>query len=475
MKLTSDNTVPAIIGLSIVLSVAMFFRFSGLAEQLIFSTDQARAMLAGRNILLGHLTLSGPETSVAGISLGPLYYYLTAIALWFSNFQPIGPARMVAGMSTLTCGIVSLYVWRNWKNNLLALLSGLILALSPLVLWQGRIAIEPTPLPLVVILWLWSLTEALRSRSRAWWIAASLWPLLAVQLNLSAGILWGVQFVVWSLFTSRLSQTNKARVLGSGLFLTGLAVLLKIPRGTTELTYWWQKWSLYTFPDHSLATIILGILLAATILFWTLRFLEEWQLQRYTAAPETLLLVFSVMSGVAFTLKTVGGDHSLGIIYVVPAIILPLALRPLLQRVTPSILILGSLLFFGLWAHQSFLWLQNTNHGLTIQDHQVVVDEILTLTTGEPYNLVYRGHLDVYDAADDHYQYLLWLAGNPPQQSARIALEEQYFERWLLPPNADRRSAEKTLYLYYPATALDRYAQQGTLYFTGKAAVDVVE
>ncbi|MCD8484583.1 glycosyltransferase family 39 protein [Candidatus Woesebacteria bacterium] len=474
MSTDTARTVPAVIGFSIVLSVVLFFRFYNLPEWLIFSTDQGRAMLAGRDILLGDFVLQGPATSVAGISLGPLYYYLTAVALWFSNFHPIGPAVMVAGMSVFTTAFLYLYVWRNWQNQILAVVSGLLYALSPLVTWQARIAIEPSPLPLIVIAWLWSMTEAVQGNNRRWWMAAALLPVLGIQFNFSAAVLWAAQAVIWLLFTDSIDRVWKQRIIGTGIFLSGLLLLVRAVRGTTSFAYWTREWLLATFPQTPFAATLLFVIFASTLVFWCLHLWDRWRAQLLPPIHETILLVWISLSMMAFTLKTVGGDHALAILFLAPAIVIPVGLQSLFRPRWQVFSLAGAIGFFGLWSLQAFSVLPELR-GQTVADHLPVVESILELAQKEPYALVYRGHLDVYDAADDHYQYLLWYAGHPPAQSARIALEEPYFEKWLRTDTHMSSAVARTIYVYYPANALDRYEQEGTLHFSGPAVLDVVE
>lgn len=475
MTTHAERTVPALIGLSIVLSVVLFFRFYGLADHLIFATDQGRALLAGRNILLGNWITQGPSTSVDGLSLGPLYYYMTAIALWFSQFHPIGPARMVAGISVFTAAILYLYVWKNWKEKSLAVLAGLAYAVSPLVNWQARIAIEPSPLPLIVILWLWAVTEAMRYQSKKWWVVASMLPFIGAQFNFSAVVLWVAQALILLIITPRLTATWKNRFLGlGGASMAGLVIGKFLWSTPTNLTYWYREWLLWTFPGKPVAAIILFIFATSTLVFWILSWAHRWYRQYPQNILRIVLLSWILTSTLAFTLKTVGGDHALGLIFLAPALLIPLGVYPLVKMKRFVIPTLGSILIFLLWAMHS-LPLVNQSGQLTVQDHYAVINAIQAITKGEPYNLVYRGHLDVYDAADDHYQYLLWYAGFPPTQSARIALQNPYFEQWLYPPNRLSQPVDKTLYLYYPADSLSRYGQQGWLYQENEFALDVVE
>ena len=71
-----------------------------------FLGDEGRDVLVVYNILHGHLTLLGPTSSVGGFFLGPIYYYFMAPFLWFFNYNPVGPAIMVALFGIATVWLV---------------------------------------------------------------------------------------------------------------------------------------------------------------------------------------------------------------------------------------------------------------------------------------------------------------------------------------------------------------------------------
>ncbi len=436
-----------LIGLSIVASVATFFRFNHLSQWLVFSADQGRAMLAGRNILLGHWLWWGPPTSVSGFSLGPFYYYLTAIALWFSRFDPIGPAVMVS-----TCGVVATLILFRWTqrywDNLTAITAGLLLALSPLAVAQSRIPVEPSPLPLFWLLWLAAATFWLETKQRRWLAITLVINLLSIQLNFAAIIGLPVLATVWLIQTKRLVIDRKRLMFWLGSWALLLLVWYKSWRGPqTDPRYLAAIWQQLTTPDHWLAATAL----------WTILVIGLWRLYqgaRRRQTPVLLLFVWLIWGSWALLVKHVSGDHSLVFLFPAVALVLALGIRSLLsQSIYWSLagLVLGLLLLSG--QTQPYLSRQKP----TLPDHYFTVSQIIALAQNQPYALVYRGYLDIYPAADDHYQYLLWLAGQPPVDSARIELSDQYREQWLLQGGVPVR----TIYLYYPWYEADRYPNVG--------------
>ena len=78
--------------LVLVIGIALFFRLYKLREFYIFEHDQDLYSFIVRDILSGHFRLIGQLTSIDGVFIGPLYYYLLApfYALFgYIRFLPI--------------------------------------------------------------------------------------------------------------------------------------------------------------------------------------------------------------------------------------------------------------------------------------------------------------------------------------------------------------------------------------------------
>src|SRR3989344_1455399 len=86
-----------------ILIYAAFLRLYLIMDYMTFLGDEGRDVLIVYKILHGDLTLLGPTASVGGFFLGPIYYYFMAPFLWLFNYNPVGPAIMVAlfGIATV--------------------------------------------------------------------------------------------------------------------------------------------------------------------------------------------------------------------------------------------------------------------------------------------------------------------------------------------------------------------------------------
>lgn len=438
-----------LIGCSITLSIAAYFRYFRLDELLVFATDQGRALLAGRSILFGNVLLTGPLTSLSGFSLGPFYYYLSALALKLSGFDPLGPAVMTATFGVATAVAIFLFLKKFWGGEV-AIFGGILYAFSPLAAIQSRIAIEPSPLPFFTLLWLWLTTQWLRTENmRLFWLS-TLTIFFATQLNFSAIIFLPIMGLTWLVVSNAFVPARKATLFTFFALFLLFAQLYKSAVGPiTSAQYLSRIWLALTADNVFLGTLLFGI---AIFGLWRI-----YSRARRKSVPATLIVTWIIVSFLAFLLKNVSGDHALAILFPAAPILIAIGLEPLFQGKVRLVVPVAAIVFFLVLGYSANGRVFQ-GKDLTIHDHQKIVDKVIELAGEKPYELIYRGHLDVYDAADDHYQYLLWRAGNPPAQSFRIESQEPLRERWLL----ERQPAEKTIILYYPWYEADRYISVGT-------------
>jgi len=437
-----------ILAVSILVSVASFFRFFALSEKLVFQGDQGRALLAARDILAGQLTVLGPETSVAGFHLGPFFYYLIAPALWLADYHPVGPAFLTAGMGVATVLLLYFYGKRffSWEAGLLM---GLLFALSPHAIWQSRMALEPAPVPFFAVLWLYAMTSWIEEKRWRWLVVSGLCIFLGIQLNFSFIAL--LPAALW-LLIPELPLPGKIRYQlqrGSLVLLGIVAVLRTLWPPTTSWQYLLNIWTELTLP----AFPVVAMLVPSVFLM----FVGASLLKNPRPFPQTLwpLLALSLFSFSAFTLKNVSGEHALAMLFPVPAIAAGIAWKLFRPRtLRKEILALLSIIAVVLLLTVQAWRYLNQKEGQFLAEYQAVTEHILELAEGEPYRFVYRGHLDVYDAADDHYQYLLWQQGNAPVESFRREVSSETQDSW---NRFHAAEYQRTIVLYQPPFNFNEY------------------
>lgn len=179
--------------LTLIIILAAFLRLYRIEDYMTFLGDQGRDVLIVYNILHGHLTLLGPTSSVGGFFLGPIYYYFMAPFLWLFNYNPVGPAVMIALIGTLTVWLVYKFS-SEFFNTKVGFIAAFIYAISPVVVSYSRFSWNPNPMPFVSLLILYILyRNSLKSDYKKLLTAGFLLG-IAMQLHYLATFLTAVIF-----------------------------------------------------------------------------------------------------------------------------------------------------------------------------------------------------------------------------------------------------------------------------------------
>lgn len=176
-----------------ILLLAAFLRLYRIQDYLIFLGDEGRDVYTVYRILHGHLTLLGPAASVGGFFLGPIYYYFMTPFLWIFNYNPIGPAVMVA-----LFGIATVYfvykVGSEFFNKSIGLIAAFFYAMSPLVIAYSRSSWNPNILPFFSLLTLYLLYRALKENRFKLFLFSGISLGISLQLHYLAVFLGIIMF-----------------------------------------------------------------------------------------------------------------------------------------------------------------------------------------------------------------------------------------------------------------------------------------
>lgn len=123
------STTGIFILLTVAIIVGLFMRFAYLKENLFFSHEQGRDMLAVKKIVDGKLTLIGPRTSIEGIFHGPFYYYLIVPFYLISSGDPLG-AMIPFIFFGVACIFLSYLVGKSFFNKYVGIISALLCGVS---------------------------------------------------------------------------------------------------------------------------------------------------------------------------------------------------------------------------------------------------------------------------------------------------------------------------------------------------------
>src|SRR3989344_463006 len=162
-----------------VILLAAFLRLFRIADYLNFLGDEGRDVMVVRNILHGDLTFLGPRSSAGDFYTGPIYYYMMAPFLFLSNYNPVGPAIMIALLSVATVYMIYRF-GREWVGEPGALAAAALYAVSPLVIQYSQSSWNPNPMPFFSMLIFYLLYRGVKKPS--------------LPLFIIIGILYGIAF-----------------------------------------------------------------------------------------------------------------------------------------------------------------------------------------------------------------------------------------------------------------------------------------
>ncbi len=144
----------------LILFLAAFLRLYRIQDYMTFLGDEGRDVLVVYNILHGKLTLLGPTASVGGFFLGPIYYYFMTPFLFVFNYNPVGPAVMVALLGIATVWLVYRFS-KEMFNSRVGLISALLYSISPVVIAYSRSSWNPNIFPFFSLLTFYVIYKAL--------------------------------------------------------------------------------------------------------------------------------------------------------------------------------------------------------------------------------------------------------------------------------------------------------------------------
>ena len=164
--------------LLVIILTAVFLRLYKIGDYMTFLGDEGRDVIVVRRLLVyGDPILIGPGTSIGGMYLGPLYYYMMAPVLFLAGFSPVGPAVQVALLGVVTVFLVWL-VAREWypsfngaySTNWTALIAAGLYAISPTVIHFSRSSWNPNIMPFFSLLSIYSIWKVYKDKNYNWLI-----------------------------------------------------------------------------------------------------------------------------------------------------------------------------------------------------------------------------------------------------------------------------------------------------------------
>lgn len=236
----------------LILIIAAFYRFYRIEDYMTFLGDEGRDVMIVYKILHGNLTLLGPTASVGGFFLGPIYYYFMAPFLWLFNYNPVGPAIMVALFGIATVWLIY-KIGKEFFGTSVGLIAAGLYSISPLVVIYSRSSWNPNPVPFFSLLTLYIIYKAVKNNNGKLFALSGFIFGILMQLHYLAlfiGVIIGAYLLTYHYVFSRdnifkiLLKQYLCIFLG---FIIGWSPFLafEIRHGFTNIT------SIYNFIIHS--------------------------------------------------------------------------------------------------------------------------------------------------------------------------------------------------------------------------------
>ncbi len=214
-----------IVGLITLFALALrLWRIDG---YMTFLGDEGRDVRIVRDLLHGNLVFIGPMTSIGNMYLGPLYYYMMAPALFLSNLNPVGPAIMIALLSTATI-VFTWWVGRTWFNPLTGIIAAILFAISPVAIIYSHSSWNPNPMPFFALLAVWSLWQVWKNHKFNWLPMIGIALAFALQMHYLGLLLIPTLGLFWLLTAKSVWKTKqrKSFLLSSLLSLIVFLLLM---------------------------------------------------------------------------------------------------------------------------------------------------------------------------------------------------------------------------------------------------------
>ncbi len=203
--------------LTIILLLAFFVRVYRTEDLMGFYYDQGRdALVIWKLWHEGKPFLIGPVTGLAGIFLGPLFYYLIAPFYLMGGGDPRIPA-MFLSLTTVFALVILYYLGWKMQSRLTGLIAVIIGGFSYYLVLAGRWLSNPTPMFLLSMLILWNMWSILTNDQRAktkdtlaglsqksnyLWISLSLLLGISLQFESASAIFYipmAIVFTIWQM------------------------------------------------------------------------------------------------------------------------------------------------------------------------------------------------------------------------------------------------------------------------------------
>lgn len=422
-----------------VIIVACLIRIYKLPELMPFYGDIGRDFLVAKNIITENkFPLLGPPTSLDWLNLGPMVYYLWALAFFIGGFHPVSIGYLVILFDIGT--IVLLYkIGTNFLGKQKGILAAFLYALSPLAIFHSRIPLHTNISPFFSTLTIFLFAFWLRTRKEKFLYLSFFSAGLMLQSHLATGII-----VLYLLFYLILKERNFEKLLKS-LFFFAIPLIPLLLADFVQKKFMMAKflvWIPYralsffgVFTARNMFTlergfktiqVLLGSIQKAIFLpnqYLSLFLLLISLIYFYKLAKKNeiarFILILVLFSGLAFFIHGEPQEHYLVFLAPLFAIFLSNFLRDLLRKqlilavfilvLIPSINLI-SLIKFHYYVNDGIVT-PKFNYGIPLGQQIEIMKFIIKDSGGRNYQIVNPPDMMALTTLYENYRYLGWWLG----------------------------------------------------------------
>ena len=423
----------------IIVVVCLFTLFYNLKESTLFIGDFGWYYLEARDFLLGkHIPLVGIPSSVPILRQGAVWTWLLAGALRIGNFNPYSGAYLAALLGFISIILTYIFVRDIWGEKL-AILLGLFVATSPLLIFHLRLPFQTAPIYLATLLLVRSFSKSMKLGGWYYLILGFFLSIL-FQLELAAFILFPI--VILSYLISKRPEIREILTMfaggffgllpffiydmQSGVFIQTLGFLVWILQKAYEEVFsatggklLETKSFLYFFKNliFPWSAVIAIIVLAASFL----HFLRDLFHKNKVASETKLIFIWLILGFSGFLFKGHLSDAYMPIMFFPGMLVVSWGLLKIIKIMGK----LGWLIALALFFLNIYYLLQTDfllDKGASLMIEQIKVsDYIIESIDEKDYELLYLGPGYQFHTAGDNFEYILWWKGNPPKRNVETS------------------------------------------------------
>ncbi len=442
--------------LGLIIGLSVFLGIFKIGKLMTFIGDQGWFYLSARDMLIsGRIPLVGIPSSHPWLHQGPLWTYILALFLWIFNFNPVSGAY-----GTIIIGILSVFamylVVSAIFSKRVGIISALLFATSPLVVFYMRMPYHTSPIPLFVIGLIFSLYKI--NQNKLIYLPLSIF-LLSILYNfeIATVVLWVVVVGIlgYKLLKNEISFKeiiNKKILTFSaiGLIVPLLPMILYDVRNGFPQTLKFIAWIFYrailifgynqqhefsmdkiiimfnflfdnfrklVFAQSSLISLVILICTTAWVVYYNFQ-------KREKSDSYNLVFLLFFISLLPIILNQTPSDAYLPILFPVVILIFSLFLNYLMRikRILIPTLIFIIIIVFG---NISFVFkndfaFDQSSHMFTLDKRQQATYGILNIVGNKDYNLKGKGPGSEHDSFTMNYEYLAWWLGHAPSKKNEL-------------------------------------------------------